>query len=247
MFARGDVSSARVIMEGLDKFKNMSGLVPSMAKSTVFFGNVKREDKQSILQLMPFEEGSLPFRRLGVPLISSRLVYKDCKILIERLVSRKDSWKNKTLSFAGRLQLIKSVLSSMHIFWAFVFTLPARITADLEKKMRAFLWCQGPMKQGRAKVKWSDVCRQKFEGGLGIRRIRDMNMGLMTNHVWSLLTRRNSIWVEWIHVHKVKDQSFWQIPARGNSSTGWRNIMNLHDRIRPFIVSKIGDGSSTYA
>ncbi|XP_021991606.1 uncharacterized protein LOC110888385 [Helianthus annuus] len=153
MFARGDVSSARVIMEGLDKFKNMSGRVPSMAKSTVFFGNVKREDKQSILQLMPFEEGSLPVRYLGVPLISSRLVYKDYKILIERLESRIDNWKNKTLSFAGRLQLIKSVLSSMHIFWASVFTLPTSITADLEKKMRVFLWCQGPMKQGRVKVK----------------------------------------------------------------------------------------------
>ncbi|XP_022032322.1 uncharacterized protein LOC110933405 [Helianthus annuus] len=72
-------------------------------------------------------------------------------------------------------------------------------------------------------------------------------MALMTTHVWSLLTRRNSIWVEWIHEHKIKGQSFWKIRLRGNSTTGWRNIMNLRDRIRPFIVSKIGNGLSTYA
>ncbi|XP_035835822.1 uncharacterized protein LOC118484041 [Helianthus annuus] len=72
-------------------------------------------------------------------------------------------------------------------------------------------------------------------------------MALMTNHVWSLLTKRNSIWVEWIHEHKIKGQSFWKIRSRGNSTTGWRNIMNLLDKIRPFIVSKIGNGLSSYA
>ncbi|KAJ0892299.1 hypothetical protein HanPSC8_Chr09g0364271 [Helianthus annuus] len=30
---------------------------------------------------MPFQEGSLPVRYLGVPLISSRLLYKDCEVL----------------------------------------------------------------------------------------------------------------------------------------------------------------------
>ncbi|GJW82861.1 hypothetical protein Tco_0156006 [Tanacetum coccineum] len=53
IFARGDVASARVIMESLEEFKATSGLVPS----------------------------KLPVKYLGVPLISSRLLNKDCKVL----------------------------------------------------------------------------------------------------------------------------------------------------------------------
>ncbi|GJY23301.1 aspartic peptidase [Tanacetum coccineum] len=44
--------------------------------------------KVDILHLMPFEEGTLSFKYLGVPLISSRLLYKDCKILVERVQKR---------------------------------------------------------------------------------------------------------------------------------------------------------------
>ncbi|GJR26584.1 hypothetical protein Tco_1102816 [Tanacetum coccineum] len=44
--------------------------------------------KVDILHLMPFEEGTLSFKYLGVPLILSRLLYKDCKILVERIQKR---------------------------------------------------------------------------------------------------------------------------------------------------------------
>ncbi|GKD78845.1 reverse transcriptase domain-containing protein, partial [Tanacetum coccineum] len=49
--------------------------------------------------------GELPVKYLGVPLISSRLLNKDCKIVVEKAKNRIGDWKNKSLSFAGRLQL----------------------------------------------------------------------------------------------------------------------------------------------
>ncbi|GKE43718.1 hypothetical protein Tco_1471002, partial [Tanacetum coccineum] len=60
LFAIGHSNSAHVIMQALEEFKNMSGLVPSF----------------------------LPVRYLGVPLISSRLLYQDCKVLVQKLESR---------------------------------------------------------------------------------------------------------------------------------------------------------------
>ncbi|GKD96348.1 putative RNA-directed DNA polymerase, partial [Tanacetum coccineum] len=44
MFARGDMQSARVLMEALEEFKGVSGLVPSITKSTIFFCNVPGQD-----------------------------------------------------------------------------------------------------------------------------------------------------------------------------------------------------------
>nr|GEV72929.1 hypothetical protein [Tanacetum cinerariifolium] len=85
LFARGHPSSVNVIMQGLKEFKNISGLVLSISKSTTFFYTVPNALKDIIFNSMPFAEGSLPVGYLGVPLISSRLLYRDFKILVENL------------------------------------------------------------------------------------------------------------------------------------------------------------------
>ncbi|GKA00232.1 hypothetical protein Tco_0672782, partial [Tanacetum coccineum] len=167
-------------MDSLVDFKNASGLAPSLPKSTAYFCNVLNYVKIGILNILPFEEGNLSVKYLGVPLVPSRLVYHDCSELMERIKRRVNDWKNKSLSFAGRAQLIRSVLSSMHLYWASVFILPSSLMFELEQVMRGFLWCQGEMKKGKAKVAWDVVCLPKKEGGLGIRRLEAFNKALIS-------------------------------------------------------------------
>ncbi|GKA35240.1 reverse transcriptase domain, reverse transcriptase zinc-binding domain protein [Tanacetum coccineum] len=192
LFAHGDANSARVIMDSLEEFKNVSGLTPSLPKSTAYFCNVLNYVKLDILSILPFEEGKLPIKYLGVPLVFSRLIFRDCTELVEKVRERIRDWKNKFLSFAGRVQLIRSVLASMHVYWASVFILPSRIMMDLEQLMRGFLWCQGEMRKGKAKVAWEVVCLPKTEGGLGIRRLEAFNKALITSHIWSILSLKGS-------------------------------------------------------
>ncbi|XP_021985819.1 uncharacterized protein LOC110882016 [Helianthus annuus] len=248
LFARGEIASARGIMNSLSKFSKMSGLVPSIQKSTVFFCNVPSYIKNAILNFMPFKEGSLPVRYLGVPLISSGLLYKDCSVMMEKLDKRIMHWRNKLLSFAGRLQLIVSVLSSMHIYWSSVFLLPIRVTHELEAKMRNFLWAQdSTFQKGKAKVSWKVVCLPKYEGGLGIRRLGDVNKALMTNHIWSIVTKRKSLWVEWVHSYRLKGNSFWLSKIISNSCYSWRKLLQLRPQMRDFFWSDVGDGTRTSA
>ncbi|GJU18554.1 hypothetical protein Tco_1146520 [Tanacetum coccineum] len=209
LFSHGNPSSVAVIMDALEEFKHVSGLIPSIPKSMT-------------------------------------LSHRDCKILVEKLESRVNDWRN-ILSLAGRLQLIRSVLSSMHIYWDFVFILPNRIVHDLEQLMRGFLWCQGEMKKGKAKVTWDSVCMPKHEGGLGIRRIDDFNVALMATYIWSILTHKESLWVKWVHTYKLKDRSFWDVPCRGDVSWEWHKLLQIRPIIRPFIWHKINNGKSTSA
>ncbi|GKG40545.1 hypothetical protein Tco_0467322, partial [Tanacetum coccineum] len=58
------------------------------------------------------------------------------------------------LSYAGRLQLIASVLSLMQMYWASVFILPKLIVKDIHRLFKGFLWCQGDLSRGKAKVAW---------------------------------------------------------------------------------------------
>jgi hypothetical protein len=50
---------------------------------------------------------------LGVTLISKRLTTGDCDALVSKVAARIDSWLARSLSFAGRLQLLSSVLLSL--------------------------------------------------------------------------------------------------------------------------------------
>ncbi|GKD45989.1 homeodomain-like protein, partial [Tanacetum coccineum] len=113
----------------------------------------------------------LPVKYLCVPLISSRLLNRDCKVLVEKARNRIGDWKNKSLSFAGRFQLCKSVVSSMQVYWASVLVIPMGIVSDIQQLIRGFLWCNGDYKRGKAKVAWDDICLPKREGGLGIRSL----------------------------------------------------------------------------
>ncbi|GJV66022.1 putative reverse transcriptase domain, reverse transcriptase zinc-binding domain protein [Tanacetum coccineum] len=107
LFTYGDVASASVIMEALDEFKDASGLIPSIPKSTAYFCNVLNHTKLSILQVLPFEEGKLPVKYLGVPLVSSRLKIRDCLELVDKVSLRIQDWKNKSV-YGGKVTTYSS-------------------------------------------------------------------------------------------------------------------------------------------
>jgi hypothetical protein len=54
------------------------------------------------------QEGKLPIRYLGVPLLSKRLTAPDCDVLVSKIAGHIDSWLARNLSFAERLQLVSS-------------------------------------------------------------------------------------------------------------------------------------------
>ncbi|GJV48712.1 hypothetical protein Tco_1438924 [Tanacetum coccineum] len=98
LLAYCNVDSTKVLVDALDNFKEVSGLIQSIPNSMAYFCNVLNHFKLSILSIMPFVEGKLPVKYLGVPLISSRLLYKDCKILLEKVQNRIGDWKNRIWS-----------------------------------------------------------------------------------------------------------------------------------------------------
>nr|KAJ0197187.1 hypothetical protein LSAT_V11C700342420 [Lactuca sativa] len=172
IFCHGNTASVRVIKESLEEFAGVAGLHPNFSKSHIFFGNVKANVKSKILDTLPFVEGKLPMRYLGIPLISTRLFIRDCKRLVDKVQCRIGDWRNKFLSYAGRLQLISSVLLFLPVYWASCLLIPAAITKEIEKLMKNFLWDCDESKRGRAKVAWSSVCKPVEYGGLGLRNLR---------------------------------------------------------------------------
>ncbi|GJZ34285.1 hypothetical protein Tco_0580102 [Tanacetum coccineum] len=86
-----------VIKEALDEFSKVSGLIPSIGKSTIFFSNVDVGEIQQILDNLPFLVGKLPMKYLGVRLISKKLNVNDCTPLIDKVKNKVLYWKNKDI------------------------------------------------------------------------------------------------------------------------------------------------------
>ncbi|KAL2224372.1 UNVERIFIED_CONTAM: hypothetical protein Sindi_2957000 [Sesamum indicum] len=236
LFCRADLNSLGTLKRGLDRFAEWSGLRLNVQKSHVIISRSAQAWKDQILTIMGFQEGQLPMRYLGLPLLSSRLSISDCQPLLLKIDARINGWEGISLSYAGRIQIIKSVLSAMSIYWASAFILPKAIIKQIEKRLRTFLW-KGTSTSGYAKVAWKDVCKPINEGGQGIKDIGILNRSLMAKKLCDVIRcDRTSIWVEWLKQTRLHNTSIWTINEKGGS-WGWRKttptsqLYTTYDRV----------------
>ena len=124
MFVEGSKQSIEGALTVFKDFESWSGLSISLEKSTIYMAGVSDVEKRSILSNFKFAIGELPVRYLGLPLMTQVMKKQDYVSLLEKIRSKISSWTCRFLSYAGRLQLISSVLISIVNFWATVFRLP---------------------------------------------------------------------------------------------------------------------------
>ncbi|KAL2247994.1 UNVERIFIED_CONTAM: hypothetical protein Sindi_2651700 [Sesamum indicum] len=245
LFSRADMESLRIFKAGLDRFAEWSSLRLNVQKSHLIISRSAQTLREEMLALLGFQEGVLPMRYLGLPLISSRLTIAYCHPLLQKIDKRIAGWEGTTISYAGRVQIIKSVLISLSLCWASAFILPKKVINEIEKRLRAFLW-KGTTNSGYAKVAWKDICRPKEEGGLGFKDISTLNRALMTKKLCDVIRcDKTSIWVEWLYKGRLQHTSVWTITDHGGS-WGWRKILRLRMFLRTMVDYRIGDGRNFF-
>jgi hypothetical protein len=126
-------------MQLLKTFGQTSGLDINTSKSSIYFGGVGDSLKQAILSGTGFSEGTFPFRYLGVPLSPHRLLASQYSPLLHKLETTIQGWVGKHLTYAGRLELTKSVLHGMVQFWVSIFPMPRAVIRQITCICRNFL------------------------------------------------------------------------------------------------------------
>ncbi|GKB49924.1 RNA-directed DNA polymerase, eukaryota, reverse transcriptase zinc-binding domain protein [Tanacetum coccineum] len=158
------------------------------------FGGLTNAEQNIILGIVPFAIGRLLVRYLRVPLITKKINASDCKPLVEKVKNKVLDWRNKALTYFGRLQLIPYVLSAMQIYWASIFLLLKNVIYEINKLLKGFLWCQGELTKGKAKVSWEKVYKPKEQGGLGIKNLQVWNEVLLAKQLWSVIAKKDTLW-----------------------------------------------------
>lgn len=175
----------------------------------ILFAGVSMQVREDMATRFPFTSGQLPVRYLGLPLLTKCMTSNDYLPLIEKIRKKITSWTARLLSFAGRLQLITSVIQSLTNFWLSAFRLPSECLKEIEWLCSAFLWSGPVLDSRKAKISWHMVCKPKHEGGLGLRPLKEVNAVSCLKMIWRILSSHNSLWVHWIRVYLLRHETFW--------------------------------------
>lgn len=244
IFFNGTSNSLHGISECLDDFASWSGLYMNNAKTELFISGVDQSETIAITSY-GFPYGKLPIRYLGLPLMSRKLKISEYSPLMLKIGASFHSWSVKLLTYAGRLQLLKTVIFGTVTFWTSAFILPKGCIKAIESLCSRYLWSGNIEKRSIAKIAWSTVCLPKNEGGLGLRNLMIWNQVMCLKFIWLLLSKAPSLWVDWHQNIHLNSQSFWTITASSSDSWAWQKLLQLRPLALQFCKSHLGNGKST--
>jgi len=121
-------------------FKVTSGLKVNFHKSMLVGVNIHDFWLAEAVSVLNCKLGRAPFLYLGLPIGSDPRKLKFWQSLIDRIKSRLSGWKSRNLSLGGRLVLLKSVLSSLPVYFLSFFKAPAGIISSIESLFNCFFW-----------------------------------------------------------------------------------------------------------
>ncbi|CAA7013484.1 unnamed protein product [Microthlaspi erraticum] len=243
IFFDGMSSSLHGIYETLDDFAGWSGLHMNREKTELFTAGTSHIESTAIANY-GFPVGSFPIRYLGLPLTCRKLRISEYAPIVEKISKQFTTWSVRTLSFAGRLQLISSVIMGSVNFWCSTFILPKGCIKQIESLCSRFLWSGSIQLSRKAKVAWHTVCLPKSEGGLGLRRLSEWNQTLNLRLIRLLFSTSGSLWVAWHRYHNTSLANFWTQNENAGQSWTWRALLKLRPLAEKFLRCTIGNGKT---
>ena len=138
----------------------------------------------------------LPFKYLGMLIGGNPRRIEFWNPVVDKIKTRLSRWRGKMLSLAGRICLIKSVISALPLFYFSFFKAPIVVRNHIRRIQARFLWGWGFEERKIAWVKWTKVCSPVAAGGLGIKDIGCFNDALFTKWKWRFKSAEEGLWRE---------------------------------------------------
>lgn len=94
----------------------MPGLNINCNKSAIYFSKwASPSFRHSVCSKLGFQQAQFPFKYLGALVSDRRVKVKDQQYIIARVITKLSGWRADSLSQAGRVVLIKSVLQAIPV------------------------------------------------------------------------------------------------------------------------------------
>lgn len=109
--------------------------------------------------------------------------------VIDRVWKKLKGWKEKCLSRAGKETLIKAIAQAIPNYIMSCYKFPESCCKDIETMLAKFWWGS---EEGVRKVhwlSWSNLAKNKKNGGMGFREFSEFNKALLGKHCWRLISK----------------------------------------------------------
>ncbi|GJR18976.1 hypothetical protein Tco_0967503 [Tanacetum coccineum] len=235
---------------------------PRLSRSGSYLGSFSslqdrdREDNFLLLQgsflWKTFGASIVPVGKpLGKPLVQVSSLQIIRYEVIAKLSTRLSKWKLKSLSIGGRLTLIKSVLSSLPLYYMSSFKVPKGVLSKMESIRRNFFNGVENAEKKMSLIGWNKILASKKNGGLGVSSFFAYNRALLFKWIWRFLANGASLWSRFISaIYGIRG-------ALDNSSSysrrsPWLDIVNEVRKLASkgidllsLVKKKVGNGEAT--
>jgi len=157
-------------------YKIVFGLKINFHKSKLVDINVERSSLKFFASSLNCTLMRVPFKYLGVVVEGNPRNKLFWELILNKSSDRLTARKGRFLSLAGRICLIKLVLTALPLFYSSLFKAPTSVYNKIISTQRNFLWAWGREKRSISWVSWENVCKPMAEGGRGEER-KDLFLG----------------------------------------------------------------------
>ncbi|XP_050385795.1 uncharacterized protein LOC126802237 [Argentina anserina] len=222
-----------------------SGQAVNLGKSLIFFSaNSPIEIREMVAAELQIPINPQPGIYLGLPTIWENSKKSAMAYIRERINQKIQGWKANILSQAGREVLIKAVAMAVPAYPMAIFLLPKTLCKSINSDLSKFWWGFNESKDKMHWKSWDDLCRGKFEGGLGFKNLHAYNLALLAKHCWRLVNNPSSLWARVLKARYFPHVSFMKAKKGSKASCIWNSMLAGRDVVVEKSIWRVGNGKS---
>lgn len=142
------------------------------------------------------------------------------------------SWSNRFLSGAGKMVMLKSVLSSLLSYTMSCFQLLVFLSRRIQSTLTRFWWDLNPQEKKMCRVSWDKLSRTKAERGLGFKDIETFNKTMLAKLSWRLINFPACLLVRVLLGKYCHSSKFLETKCANSASHGWRSLLIGRDLLK---------------
>jgi hypothetical protein len=234
--------------ELLQIFGEVSGLKVNYQKTTATLIRGSEEEEDLVRSTLGCQVTNFPIRYLGLQLALRPLTRAEWQPLLDSVVHFLPAWQRGLIARAGRLMLIKTVISARPIHHILVAEPPAWLLEEVVKYIRGFFWVgKKQANGGQCLVAWDNICKPTHLGGLGVKDLRLHGLALRVRWEWLQRTDPSRPWQGLKMMHDTEASKVFQSLTKITAGDGskvwfwrdrWINGRAVED-IAPLVVQLV--------
>lgn len=178
--------------------------------------NIEEQTTLQIARILDFQGYASwdKIQYLGLPLTLGENRASLWNEAINNIKTKIATWGGQWLNYAGKLTLLKFVLSSVPIYQTSYLLASKTIIDQISQLLKSFLWQGGKRNEKKFHlVSWDKVKRTKLEGGLQIKDHGRAKIALGGKILWHLYSNKHHPVSQLLRNKYLKGVSFRNLQA----------------------------------